>query len=124
MPLQQDISCCSTLSGVWDEPTQVCALANLGATKHDIVSPCLYTSKFRKGLEDSGLPEGLADACFVVGGSVVYFMPSISKLSQDKDFPPPVQGYDKRVVELVNIGLVTILILIAVSFYLYKRIRK
>jgi hypothetical protein len=118
------ISCCANLGGLWDEETTVCSLANLGASKHDIQSPCTYSDIQDRAFEKTGFPLSLAKLGFVFGASIIYFIPSISEHNQNKKIPPSLGSYEKRVIEMVNVGIVGYVLLIAVSFYLYKKIRK
>tara|TARA_R110002020_G_scaffold301894_4_gene517327 strand:- start:3865 stop:4239 length:375 start_codon:yes stop_codon:yes gene_type:complete len=124
MPTPDSISCCANLSGLWNEETTICSMANLGASKHDIQSPCTYSDTQDRAFEKTGFPLGLAKSGYKFGATIIYFLPSLSEHDQNKDIPPSLGSYEKRVIEMVNIGIVGYVLLIAVGFYLYKKIRK
>ena len=99
-------------------------MANLGASKHDIQYPCTYSDIQDRAFEKTGFPLSIAKRGYVFGASIIYFIPSISEHDQNRDIPPSLGSYEKRVIEMVNVGVVGYVLIIAVSIYLYKRIRK
>jgi hypothetical protein len=119
-----DTECCTTLSGVFDESTTLCKHGNLGARKYDFYNSCYYVEKYNKGIKDSGFPKSIAEACYVIGATVAYFIPSASEFKVNKDIPPPYDTYDKRVISHINLGGVVLLVVLVATIFLIKRIRK
>ena len=124
MTAEQNISCCTTFSGIFNESTSRCEQGNLGARKYDFYYPCMYVEKHDKGVKDSGFPKSIEEICYVLGATVAYFIPSVSEYKVLKDIPPSLDTYDKRIVSHINLGGVVLLVVLVATIFLIKRIRK
>lgn len=122
MTAEQDINCCTSLSGIYNESTNTCEMGNLGARKYNFTYPCSYVDKYEKGIEESGIPKSIANMCYVVGATTAYFIPSSSKYKVYKDIPPPLDSYHKRVESQTTLGLVVSLVILVATIFLIKRI--
>ena len=129
------LECCNELAGTWNEDNTLCENAQLVARKYDILNPCVYTSQKAKGIADSFLPKGVAEGCFTVGSTLIYFVPSMNKyvikdsvgsdgLITRYDIPPNSDSYDELVLHNINVGAVTILVIAVAIFYLIKRMKR
>ena len=114
--------CCAKLGGEYDSPR--CNFANIIARKHDVENPCMYVDGYNKGIEESPFPKTISEYLYVLGGTIVYFVPSLSKYPQRKDSPPPYDNYDERVNEAITVGAVALITLFAVMVFIYMKFRK